>query len=634
MGKTRPKKRLDFSGVDGEGGDIDGSHEYLLLRAGEHVLETGHPLTAEECLWFLTSIPGGKEYVSYFFDYDVTMMLRRLPEERIMHLLDREKRTPEGRNIPYPVGWGPFEFDYLPKKEFRVRPKGGKWTVISDTGTFFQSAFLKALKRWGVGTEELWEAIGEGKDKRNSFGVMTDETREYNGLEIELLEDLMEGFRRVCEEVGYVPRVWQGPGNIASAMFGVHGISKSEELLDVPHGLWAYSQAAYYGGRFETTAVGDIKGPVYQYDINSAYPYSATFLPCLVHGTWRHTTCPTNKWYVARLSFNHPKGRSLHTFPTRRTDGSIHFPRTGSGWYWSVEIDAAKRAGARVQIHDAWELTVNCDCKPFSFVEEVYKERLRVGKGSKGLALKLALNSIYGKTAQSIGAAPYANPVWAGLFTAITRSMILDAVGTRDDCYMIATDGVFVGAPLDLSTGKALGEWDLVVHEDGMFIIQPGLYFAGTQEPKTRGVPMGKVFERREEFETAWRESEWGKAQRTLHSRGGSGGSGPGYPSVRIPVRNFIGLRLAAARGKLETAGQWVEDEKVISFDWSTKRRPWSVARDTSGNLRTFPYEGPQRTTPYDKMIGGNLQRSEDRLTEADLPEWSEDRLTPMDRQE
>ena len=42
---------LPFAGVDGEGGDIDtGRQEYLLLRAGEHVLETGQPLTPMECL--------------------------------------------------------------------------------------------------------------------------------------------------------------------------------------------------------------------------------------------------------------------------------------------------------------------------------------------------------------------------------------------------------------------------------------------------------------------------------------------------------------------------------------------------------------------------------------------------------
>lgn len=636
--RTRRKARLPFAGVDGEGGDIAGRHQYLLLRAGDSVYEPGSALDSRGALHFLSGLATDREYVSFFFDYDVTMMLRDLPENRLRRLMDRESRTPE-HGLPIPVGVGPYEIDYLPRKEFRVRrvlpdKKRSPWVVVNDTGTFFQSAFLTALKRWGVGNEELWKMIGEGKDGRKSFGAMTEETRLYNGLEIELLEDLMEQFRRLCEEVGYVPRQWQGPGNIASAMFLRHGIPKSVELEGVlPHGLLAMAQAAYYGGRFETTAVGDIKGPVYQYDINSAYPYACTLLPCLMHGVWVNKPSPDGPGvYVAEISFAASRQKSLHPFPVRRKDGSIFFPRCGSGWYWSPEVEAAFRAGTKVSYASVWQYEKRCDCSPFAFVRDVYAERVRVGKTGKGLVLKLALNSLYGKLAQSIGSAPYSNPVWAGLITSITRAMLYRAVSDRNDCFMLATDGIFLGAPAALPTGTALGEWDYKIHESGMFIIQPGLYFLGEEKPKTRGVPMGKVFERRAEFETVWSGSEWGKTSRTLWTPGGSGGTGPAYPSVSIPIRSFIGLRLAMARNKPETAGMWIEDDKEISFDWSTKRKPYSVSRDRFG-LRTHPYEGPERTTPYRSDIGGNLMRNVQRLEMADLPDWA-DGLVPLDREE
>jgi len=652
-GKSRKKaaraQRRPFVGSDGEGGDIAGRHEYLLLRVGDSVYEPGRPINAEGALDFLSRLPSGKEYVSYFFDYDVTMILRDLPPGRLRRLLDRESRTFE-RMLPIPVGWKHFEIDYLPRKEFRVRRRKTQnewtpWVVINDVGTFFQSAFLTAIKRWNIGNEELWSMIGAGKEGRATFGAMTEETRLYNGLEIELLEDLMEGFRRLCEETGYVPRHWQGPGNIAAAMFARHGIPPTRELEGLlPAGLLGMAQAAYYGGRFETTAVGDIKGPVYQYDINSAYPYACTLLPCLMHGMWENRTTPDGEGvYVAEVAFTSSTTKSLHPFPIRRKDGSIHYPRTGTGWYWSPEVEEAIRQGTKVTFTNVWQYSRRCNCSPFAFVRDVYAERLRVGKAGKGLVLKLALNSLYGKLAQSIGSAPYSNPVWAGLITSITRSMLYRAVGERSDCFMLATDGIFVGSPLELETGVELGQWDLVVHDRGMFIIQPGLYFAGEEKPKTRGVPMGKVFERRAEFEQVWRDSEWGKAQRTLWMPSGGGGTGPEYPEVGIPIHSFIGLRLAVARGKPETAGQWVRTCEVecdtdhehvppkwISFDWSTKRKPWAVRRDRFG-LRTLPYEGPGKTTPYQANIGGNLLRNVERLEVADLPDWAEG-LVPLDR--
>jgi DNA polymerase family B len=638
----------DFVGVDGEGGNIRKgdplSHEYLLLRAGDQTLETGIPLTAYECLAFIANLPWEREYAAYFFDYDVTMICRGLPEERIRRLLDREGRTPAPDSPraglpPLPVDVGPFQIDYLPHKEFRVRwrPTTGQrtdvpWVIISDTGTFFQTAFLKTIERWGIGTDETRALIAKGKEQRADFAGIDDEIRYYNGLEIEHLEDLMTQFRQTCVEVGYVPRVWQGPGNLATAMLAKHGIPRTQDLPDIPSACWGMAQNAYYGGRFETTAVGPVAGPVFQYDINSAYPWACTLLPCLIHGRWRLSSNPKGL-YVGQVRFSGKADQTLYPFPVRRKDGSIHFPRYGAGWYWSPEIEAAQRSGTKVTLHGkCWEYVKECECEPFSWIPDVYLERIRLGKAARGLVLKLALNSLYGKFAQSIGAAPYANPIYAGLITSLTRAKLIDAYSANPSaCFMLATDGIFTGLPIELNTSTALGDWDLKVHDDGMFIIQPGLYFAGEEKPKTRGVPMGKVLERREEFEKAWNSSDWARLDRTPGNV-----LGPAIPSVRIPMRQFIGLRLAYARNAPETAGQWLEvgsksksgewiPGKEISFDWSTKRRPLAVRRDRWG-LRTSPYLGNSLTVtvPYERDIGGNMARAMERLQWEDAPDWAD----------
>src|ERR1700691_3882240 len=85
-----------FRGVDGEGGTVpDPSvlfgerHLYLSLRCGAQLLATGEPLHWRDCFEFLLSQPAYHIDVAYFFDYDVTMIIRTMPEERARRLLNR-----------------------------------------------------------------------------------------------------------------------------------------------------------------------------------------------------------------------------------------------------------------------------------------------------------------------------------------------------------------------------------------------------------------------------------------------------------------------------------------------------------------------------------------------------------------
>jgi hypothetical protein len=682
-----------FIGVDGEGGkDSEGHHQYYLLTAGEWKIATGNPLTTRECLTFLGSLPPDAYYVGYFFDYDVTMILRGLPPEKIARLFNREDRTREvapGREYCFPVDWEGFQIDYLPHKEFKVRhytgrtPKGirtfSPWVVINDVGTFFQCSFVKALDLWDIGTPEQQAAIAEGKDMRADFGQLTKEVVEYNALEIVLLQKLMDEFRGVCEDIGYVPARWQGPGNLATAMLRHHGVPKNKDI-NVPDPVVEAAGAAYYGGRFETTIVGSIDGPVYAYDINSAYPDALTQLPCLIHGDWDSITADQllpGDLYLAHgryeqdftdtqgdFMWDPPKTKrpGLFNFPCRDKGGRIYYPAAGSGWYWSVEIEQA--------VHQTftpdtiWVYRPCCDCIPFDWVPDVYDMRIALGKSKKGGVLKLGLNSIYGKMAQSIGAAPYANPVWAGLITAITRAKLMSVshyphimgldVGFQEGCLcstvlMLATDAVFTTTRLHVTKSgahkggwheqkivpsKKLGDWDLTTH-DSLHIIQPGLYFTSKgAPPKTRGVPRQRVIELEQEFRAVFNELS--------HKR-----ITPDGAFVMVPLRQFIGLRIANHRNRLDLAGEWLwcgEDEKGqwydgigprkvdsgkrVSYQWKNKRQP-STNYGASGinpPRITYPYfvDGGE-TVPYDKDIG--RMRAMDRMLDSgtlDAPDWAD----------
>ena len=96
-------------------------------------------------------------------------------------------------------------------------------------------------------------------------------------------------------------------------------------------------------------------------------------------------------------------------------------------------------------------------------------------------AIKLLLNSMYGKFAQSVGAAPYRNWVYASLITSGCRAKILDAIATHPEgtkaVAMIATDAVFFTSPHPgLSYTDALGDWKLKIHSN-LNIFKPGAYW-------------------------------------------------------------------------------------------------------------------------------------------------------------
>lgn len=638
-----------FTGVDGEGGTVPGAdHAYFLLRAGEEAVSSESGLDSWTCLDFLSSLPPRPIYVAFFFDYDVTKICEDLGWAKIWRLIHREERMPTrshwgggGRPFPVDVHGGEFQIDYLPRKFFKVRKRVHKdvhtpWITINDTGTFFQCPFVDFLDRWDIGTPEQRAAIRKGKEHRNAFDIAElEDIDRYNHLECRLLADGMEKFRATCKRSGYVPRAWQGPGQIAEAVFRARGIPKSKNvpmLKDARNErLLMFAANSFYGGRPEITRIGPVPGPVWQTDINSAYPYAMLSVPCLIHGEWRHETSPARRVLTEdhALVYGHfeRKGSSrprLFGLPMRRRDGSIYYPGSGRGWYWTMEIAAATHQVFTPE--EAFTYRRQCECTPFGYIPDLYAMRLRLGKDALGLYLKLVLNSGFGKRCQSIGNPQYANPIDASYITAHTRTRIQHIIHSlpahqRGECgrdvLMVATDAVFTTAPVPELPTTDLGGLSVDEHPDGIFLIQPGLYFRGDgKKPKTRGVPRTAVAEREKEFLAAWkRMCETGKENDGC---------------VDIPVNVFIGLRQALHRNNLDLAGKWIEykedgspNGKRIGFEWRTKRATLMPPVVGYGAAETFPYEGDvnTETVPYDREIG--RWREALRLPFEDQPDWA-----------
>ncbi len=589
---TMQVRRKPFVGVDGEGGLVNGRHEYLLLRVGEHLLyRNSEPLRSRHILRWLTSLPSDGIHVGFGFDYDVTMILRDWPEEKLRALFDRESRKTEDGKGYVPVGHDGFLVEYLPRKHFRVsrfvKNEERRWFTVHDTIGFYQSSFVQALEAWNIGTVEERDAIRAMKAKRSEFTEATEDEIEYNRRECVMLAELLEALRDATRDVGYTIANYEGAGCLAQAMLTKH---EAPRRADLPAELHSAARAGYYGGRFEISRIGFVE-PVHEYDLASAYPWAMSELPCLEHGRWIHEPTNNAEAQILRVSFT--TSRPWGPFPYRDPDGVILYPWSGRGWYWASEVLEALAAGDAVVIEDAWSFVSDCDHRPFSWIPDIYAERQRLGKGSKGKILKLGMNSLYGKMAQSVGQPRFANAVYAGMITARVRAVMSEVCAKYgDDVVMIATDGIYLTREMEserriVQPGEKspLGAWEHQPFDD-LFLVKPGIYFTNDgAKVKTRGVPRLALDNVRPELIAAW-------------ERDGMNGS------VSIERTMFMGARLAVQQRNPEGLGQWFPKTIRLDYGSNENKRLWraGVRKGTSVlHMRT------EMSTPYSKHFGTEL---------------------------
>lgn len=574
-------KRRPFAAVDGEGGGRGDTHELYVLRAGDRELYTGRPLSTETCLTFLESLSRDYRYISYFFGYDVGMIVKDVPQETLQELRDRESRKiwPE-KGVYRPVVIGDFEIDFVPRKEFRVRRRGyyrhgqrrsrwiqpSQWLIIDDIAGYFQSSFLSALQKWDIGTEDERRFIARMKDVRAEFGEesysenASREIRDYNALECKLTVELTDKLRDICSSLGYHQSRYQGAGNLAGSMLRKHG-DKSHVGLELPSEVAFGAACAYFGGRFEISRVGLIGQTVYEYDIQSAYPAAMLSLPCFCDGEWRRITrgYPLDPTVTAlyNVQWEPQKGVNPYgyaPFQFRTHVGATLAPMYGVGWQWQHELLAHYALGKgqyRFKVLDCWVWEQRCTHRPFEWIPPLFQARIELGKSDKGRVLKLGMNSLYGKTAQVVGAGPFSNRVWAGLITSWTRARLLEVYYQLPptSTVMMATDGIYTLEPVSVDLSPAtLGAWECVEF-DSLFLVQPGFYFDpdGIAKVKTRGIPLKKVTDALEDFLSAW-------------ERDGING--------KVTIQNdfFIGVAVAALRGVDWPIGTWRQVTKDIAY--------------------------------------------------------------------
>ena len=488
--KVAPKRV--FVAYDGEGW----SDKYVLLAnsLGERISDQGG-LPTKACLEFLSQ-PYDQpiKRIFFSFNYDVNHIIKDFSDEQIEILLT-------GRSVNYDE----YRVSYIPGKIFIVN--GFRYY---DIFSFFATSFINVVRKM-LGPEFVTKSLIEGKSDRNKFETWDlDRIIAYNDEELSLMVQVADKLREAFEEIGVALTEWYGPGAVAKYWFREHNVLPNEKHTE--NTLTALN-SAYYGGRFEQLTLGKVKN-IYEYDIHSAYPSAMADMPYFTSWTTvpkgQFRDNPYSVWYISfdlresqhhseRMYDNSPYAPTFGPLPVRSKDGRICYPLVGKGWYWHSEVQVMLDffPTAKVIYHKGY--VAETEGQPFAWIKELYdyRQKLKDSGNLAQYAIKVGLNSLYGKCAQRVGRNPYFSLAWAGYITATTRAKLARAGYENGSQHVLgfATDALFTDTKFNLRISDDLGSWEESRFRSAIFF-QVGVYRVvkedGTIDDRYRGSPLRK----------------------------------------------------------------------------------------------------------------------------------------------
>jgi hypothetical protein len=531
------------------------------------------PRTFRAIFEFLVAL--ADRFMAYNMDYDARAWFKFLSPTAWADLYRRKS-----------ILWRGFQIAYQEGKYFLVR-RGRRSVTLFDCCQHYQSSLAVAMrstlgrekhdipKTWYGGMADCL------KDSRRSK-VLAYALEDSRGCR-DLWSILDAQYRKLGVDAHALARPLS-PGQIAAGFFG----DKIRFRLDREHNDSA--RRGYRGGRIEVYRRGFFP-TVYAYDLKSAYPWSLSGLPDprsaefveSGEGEIRRDVLysvytvivdiPTGVLIPPTPVFVKGKGGPVLTYPVGRFLARVTGPELmllkREGWLreilYGVHLEGERRA---------WRLGI-----PALF-------RLRKKRPEISTAIKLVLNSVYGKLAQQRDTLADAGIIttgtrrlggaWVSTFrspgrttnffvaayvTALVRIRLWETM--RDvgfeNCILSATDGLVTTKPLPrglVGVGN-LGDWVPAFQGAGMaLVVGTGVYslhYAGAWHDKVRGFrPLSPL-------------REMLKTSRT-----------------RIRVKNRVAYTLGDFALHGSELNDMVEINRTLDVNFDRKRswpRPWKSAR-------------------------------------------------------
>lgn len=484
--------------------------------------------------------------------FDAEVILKNLPNDKLAEI-----------NVSGSVEWNGYDITYLQGKFLSIDDGNGNsydyydiaeslhGSLDSNVSSWLDDSYKKNQQDIDTSRFDSWDYIQDNYER----------IYEYAKNDAYITQELADKVFSTAEGLGIPCGKPFSSGYLAEQFL----TAKFEEkpgfsLSDIQRQFWE----SYHGGRFEIFErgnVGEIVGP----DINSAYPAVMSELPDPASLEWSFYDdgCTLDElrqhdYGVCKITVTTDANRRIQPFMVSGSSGSV-FPALENCTLWclkeTLEFAVEQDYVEDLTIHSASAGDkVEWTRYPFNFIPDKYDERKTFaenGNQSGDSAIKLVLNSMYGKTIQTtmkvsdVGAEsvpdddskklavdyttglPYIesqqagnffNPFIASYTTGMTRLNLHKAVvesGLESDTVMFATDCIMVKkdayeqsdfdskfmADHDEPYADQLGKWDFD-YEGDAFVIGSGVYEVarpdGSIKTKSRGygsLPNGKLKE-------------------------------------------------------------------------------------------------------------------------------------------
>jgi len=279
--------------------------------------------------------------------------------------------------------------------------------------------------------------------------------------------------------------------------------AKLPQLKYIPINILDIAFQCYYGGRFEILKRGFFK-ELYNYDINSAYPFVIRNLPSLKYGIWKMIKKISKNecigYYKVLLNINKKR---ISPFCIR-TGNLVIFP---NGIYnvWITWYEADLLRDSITKLYYGYEYIPNKhEYYPFrNAIDYLYKFKTDYKDKDQVFywLYKLTMNALYGcfierhkKAENIITSGILFNSVYGSIITAKTRHKLLKDIDKKDYKHIVGfhTDSIISTKTLDLKCTDRIGDWSLDNKGSGV-VLMSGIYQIG-DIAKRRGFSGKKDF--------------------------------------------------------------------------------------------------------------------------------------------
>jgi len=435
----------------------------------------------------------GKWVFCYNLGYDATCILKLLPKEILdSYKLDRKLK----------FNYKEYEIHYIPNKQLTIR-KGNHSVNFYDIAQYFDRRPLAEAYSKSIG-KTLDPEYLQMKEKREDFSLSyylrhKKQMRRYCIADCILTKELAEKWLDTFHEVFlFYPRNWVSSGYLAEKVLINYGIYVPR-FNETDYAVQELARNCFYGGRFELIKKGFI-GKCYLYDINSAYPFALTTIPDILDGKWIGGTRIHPK---AKLGFFHiivyiDFSAKICPFPFRKKNGTIVYPFGKFETFVTLEELKSVEDDPRIKytILELHQFIPNKNCEyPFKkYIEDLYNRRMKLRDegNQQEQAIKIILNSTYGKTAQTTNNqfGNLFNPIISASITGFARAQLYRFMKEHDlenNIVAFATDSIATTKKIPDLDSKKLGEMKLDKEGDDVYYLSNG-YYRFNGKWKNRGI--------------------------------------------------------------------------------------------------------------------------------------------------